>query len=87
MLPIFDTTDVYGDEYTINFDYVVYVKQGTISRTRTNPCNGHVGASCLTIVLSSGQSILISCDHDGNEITEDFIKAFKRYHASKKLSA
>ena len=80
MIPIFETINIHGNEFIINFNYITHIEYKTINRPNGNPCCGEKGDTMIVLSMAhSADWIKIACDHDGNDITEEFIKAYKEW--------
>ena len=80
---LFDTIDVHGQEHTINFNHISHIRYSTLTKSATgragnSPC-GPKGSGAIHVTLTNGCSILISCDWDEEDITEEFVQAYKDY--------
>tara|TARA_A200000159_G_scaffold89331_2_gene82767 strand:+ start:300 stop:584 length:285 start_codon:yes stop_codon:yes gene_type:complete len=83
LYPLFDTLDAHGNEHIVNFNHISHIKYTTLEkaamgRAGKSPC-GPKGAAAIRVVMTNGCSILISCDWDGEDLTEDFEAVYKDY--------
>ena len=77
---IFETVNITGNEVILNFNFITKVELTTICNPSGHPCCGEKGDSLLKIsVAHSAAWVKIACDHDGNDITEQFLKAYKEW--------
>ena len=77
---IFETININGQEVILNFSYITLVETTIICNPSGKPCCGEKGDTCLRIsVAHSAAWVKIACDHDGNDITEEFLKAYKEW--------
>ena len=89
--PLYETIDAQGHEHIINFQYVSHIGYTCLQRKTRSPC-GPKDASAIQIIMTNGHHILVACDWDGEDITEDLIRAYNSYfhqchkHATAKLS-
>ena len=78
---IIETIDIHGRERIIaakfitNIEYAVVTANG--ARRYTNPCAGTEGDQLIRLYMSTGQVIEISCDHDGDDVTEGVLRCYK----------
>jgi len=84
LYPLFETLDAHGSEHIVNFNHVVCIKytslqKDALGRAGKSPC-GPKGAGAIQVTLTTGYTVLISCDWDGEEIWEDFEAAYKDYY-------
>ena len=83
LYPLFETIDAHGHEHIINFNLVSHIKytllqKDALGRAGKSPC-GPKGAGAIRVVMANGCNILISCDWDGEDITEDFVTAYQDF--------
>ena len=81
--PIYETIDAHGHEHIINFNHVSHIKytslqKHALGRAGNSPC-GPKGAAAIRVIMTNGCSILVSCDWDGEDITEDLVSAYNNY--------
>tara|TARA_Y100001938_G_C7951598_1_gene359593 strand:- start:521 stop:772 length:252 start_codon:yes stop_codon:yes gene_type:complete len=77
---IFETVTTTGNEVILNFNYITMVEEVVICNPSGHPCCGEKGDTCLRIsVAHSSAWVKIACDHDGNDLTEQFLKAYKEW--------
>ena len=87
LYPLFDTIDVHGCEHVINFNHVSHIKYTSLTKDALSqggggngwsPC-GPKDAGAIRVTMTNGCTVLISCDWDKEDITEDFVSAYKDY--------
>ena len=83
LYPLFETIDAHGNEHLINFNHVSHIKYTSLQKAALghagkSPC-GPKGAGAIRVTMTTGCTILISCDWDSEDITEVFIEAYKDY--------
>ena len=83
LYPLFDTLDAHGNEHLINFNHVSHIKYTSLQKhalgsAGKSPC-GPKGAGAIRVVMTNGCNVLISCDWDGEDITQEFVHAYKDY--------
>ena len=77
---IIETINTNGQEVIINFNYITKIETATIHNPSGHPCCGKKGDTLLKIsVAHSSAWVQIVCDHDGNDITEQFLSAYKEW--------
>jgi phosphopantetheinyl transferase len=77
---IFETVNTKGNAVILNFNYVTKIEEVTVGNPSGHPCCGKKGATLLKIsVAHSAEWVMVACDHDGNDITEQFLKAYKEW--------
>ena len=81
--PLYETIDAHGHEHLINFNHVSHIKytslqKHALGRAGKSQC-GPKGAGAIRVSMINGASILIACDWDGEDITEDLIRAYNSY--------
>ena len=80
---IIETIDIHGHERIINANFITNIEYTTTGRGshglgRRNPCSGAFGDQLIRLYMSTSQVIEIACDHDGNDVTEALLNAYKR---------
>ncbi len=77
---IFETVNVTGNEVILNFNFITKVEVATVHNPSGHPCCGEKGDTLLKIsVAHSAAWVKIVCDHDGRDLTEDFLNAYKEW--------
>jgi len=77
---IIETMNITGNEVILNFNFITKVELATVCNPSGHPCCGEKGDTCLRIsVAHSSAWVKIACDHDGNDLTEQFLKAYKEW--------
>ena len=83
LYPLFDTIDAHGSEHIINFNHITHIRYTSLQKHALGPAGnspcGPKGAGAIRVTMTTGCSILISCDWDGEDITEEFICAYKDF--------
>ena len=83
LYPLFETIDAHGSEHIINFNHVSHIRytklhKDALGSAGKSPC-GPKGEGAIRVTMANGCSILISCDWDREDITEEFVRAYKDY--------
>ena len=77
---IFETINIKGNEQIINFNYITHIEHTTVCNPSGHPCCGEKGDTVIRISMAhSADWIKIACDYDGNDVTEEFLKAYKAW--------
>ena len=77
---IFETITTTGNEVILNFNFITKVETTIICNPSGHPCCGEKGDTLLLIsVAHSAAWVKIACDHDGNDVTEEFLKVYKEW--------
>ena len=76
--PLYPTIDAHGHDHIINLNHVSHIKHSWLKKKTLSPC-GPKDVGCIRVVMTNGSSILIACDLDGGDITEDFVNAYCDY--------
>jgi len=83
LYPLFDTIDAHCSEHIINFNHIVHIRytilqKHVIGPAGNSPC-GPKGAGAIRVTMTNGCTVLISCDWDKEDITEDFVQAYNDF--------
>ena len=84
LYPLFETIDIHGSEHIINFNFIASIRhmclqRSAVTHSATNSPCGPSGATAIQIVMSTGHSVTVACDWDEEDITEEFVRAYKDY--------
>lgn len=78
---IIETIDIHGHERIINANFITNIEYTTRcangARRNTHPCSGVPGDQLIRLYMSTKQVIEIACDHDGDDVTEGFLRCYK----------
>ena len=82
---IIETIDIHGRERIVNVNFIAHIEYAVVERVRAhrgtsldaNPCSGRSGDQLIRLWMSTGQVIEISCDHDGDDVTEGVLRCYK----------
>lgn len=81
---IIETNDIHGFARIINANFITNIEYAVVGN-RLCPTGGSIRRRCagtpgdqlIRLWMSTGQVIEISCDHDGVDITGDFLQSYK----------
>jgi len=76
---IIETIDIHGHERIVNANFITNIEYSAIDRRgkASHPCGGVNGDQLIRLWMSTGQVIEIACDHDGDDVTEGVLSAYK----------
>ena len=79
---IIETIDIHGHERIVNVNFIAHIEYTTRlpvrdNRGSTHPCSGVPGDQLIRLYMSTKQVIEIACDHDGDDVTECFLRCYK----------
>ena len=84
---IISALDIHGRDHIINVNYVTHIEHRFVSHSgfdrKRNPCAGTNGDARINIYMTNGKLIEVSCDHDGDDISEGILINYKRLMISK----
>ena len=81
---IIETNDIHGFGRIINANFITNIEYAVVG-DRLSPtggsirgrCAGKPGDNLIRLWMSTGQVIEISCDHDGDDVTEGVLRCYK----------
>ena len=76
---IIETIDIHGHEQIINMAFIANIEITTIGRPNGHPCCGEKGDTLIRINMSTGQTIKVACDHDGDDVTAGVLGCWKSW--------
>ncbi len=83
LYPLFDIVDATGHEHIINFNHISHIKYTSLQKDALGPAGrspcGPKGSGAIRVTMTNGSTVLISCDWDGEDVTEHFVLAYKDY--------
>ena len=78
---IIETIDIHGHERIVNANFITNIEYTTRLPIRSgppaHPCSGVPGDQLIRLYMSTKQVIEIACDHDGDDVTEGFLRCYK----------
>jgi len=79
---IIETIDIHGHERIVNANFITNIEYSAVTlpyrRSKPpHPCGGVDGDQLIRLYMSTGQVIEIACDHDGDDVTEGVLSAYK----------
>ena len=88
MNPLYEAVDIHGHEHLINFNYVTHIEHSMITNPGRHPCCGEEGSALIKVNMINNCQIRIACNHDSEDITEDFLNAYEGFfHRQAKIFA
>jgi hypothetical protein len=81
---IIETIDIHGNARIINPNFITNIEYAAVGmrlshtgRSIRGRCVGTADDQMIRLWMSTGQVIEISCDHDGADVTGDFLRSYK----------